>query len=533
MSKSVKDQTTKAFQVGGYNPPSVPQQPYTQPTQVDPQTGTYTLPGTGIAGYQVPSGTPTGYTPYGGATPYFQPVQFTGPQYQTSLQTTNLPTFAETVGRKPGQYDELRTYINDAGQTLQIPFKDGKPIYPIPEGYRPIGDEPAPEEEQTTVTPTLGQTTVRDEGGGRDNDVTVTPTTEAAKNVYKGYSKGYAGLSTAFGSGTGGLSAAATKAKKDFGITGQQTGNLGSLASFVMAASGVPIGLSMLTAGKGGYLTDTPVTPGAIGTVSYDDLVAIANGTVPTRTEDLVNQQTAKNVIAAQKNYAVNLSGKIGYNTGDINPVTGTPVRNGMAVNSAFGPGPTTASYATVAHMKDTIARGTKAGWRGGYVSKDVYDNLSDAAKENYDKFDAAHSFTDMGFDINDIDLDDFDAREAAEKGFGVEDIEDMEVTSGRPSAVFDDPSDFDDDDSGTGFSGTSDKSAADFGKADVATGNDGGGRSEDRDADPSGKGSVDSGGPGASPDRGARGEGQAAPARAKGGLIEKQMKQSGLASKK
>ncbi len=136
--------------VGGYVAPFIPssqQQPYNQPTQVNPQTGTYTLPGTGIAGYQVPSGGQTGYTPYGGAAPYFQPVQFTGPQFQTALQTTNLPTFAETIGQRPGQYDELRTYINDAGQTMQIPFKDGKPIYPIPEGYRPIEDQPEPEEE--------------------------------------------------------------------------------------------------------------------------------------------------------------------------------------------------------------------------------------------------------------------------------------------------------------------------------------------------------------------------------------------------
>lgn len=164
---------TKNYQVGGYVPPSVPQQPYNQPTQVDPRTGTYTLPGTGIAGYQVPSGGQTGYAPYGGVTPYFQPVQFTGPQFQTALQTTNLPTFAETVGSKPGQYDELLTYINDAGQTLQIPFKDGKPIYPIPEGYRPTGDQPE-EEEPTTVTPTVGQAQVRDDRGddrGEGKDV--------------------------------------------------------------------------------------------------------------------------------------------------------------------------------------------------------------------------------------------------------------------------------------------------------------------------------------------------------------------------
>ena len=34
-------------------------------------------------------------------------------------------------------YDELRTYINDQGQQMQIPFKNGEPISAIPEGYRP------------------------------------------------------------------------------------------------------------------------------------------------------------------------------------------------------------------------------------------------------------------------------------------------------------------------------------------------------------------------------------------------------------
>ena len=390
MSKSIKDQTTRAFQVGGYNPPSVPQQPYAQPAQINPQTGTYTLPGTGIAGYQIPGGGQTGYTPYGGATPYFQPVQFTGPQFQTALQTTNLPTFAETVGSKPGQYDELRTYINDAGQTLQIPFKDGRPIYPIPEGYRPIGDQPATEQEQTTVTPTLGQTQVDSGGGdGVGSLSTDAPTKQAAQNVYKGYSKGYNGLSTAWGSGAGGLSAAAAQAKEDFGITGQQTGSIGSLGAFIATAAGVPFALSSMAAGKGGYFIDKPVSPGAVGTLSYQDLVGIANGTIPSSAK--VSQQVAKNVLDAQLNYGVNFTGRIGFNSGDINPTTGTPVKNGMAVNSAFGPGATTASYATVDDMKNVIQKGTAAGWRGGYIDKKAYDGLSAKAKENYNKFDNTH----------------------------------------------------------------------------------------------------------------------------------------------
>ena len=156
------------FQAGGYVPPSIP-------NQINPVTGVYQTGTTGITGYQGYQGQPTGFTPYGGATPFFQPVQFTGPQYTTALQTTNLPTFAETVGTKAGQYDELRTYQNDAGQTLQIPFKNGQPIYPIPEGYKPMADQPVTDT-QPTVTPTLGQTQVSNvDNSGREDDDGPTP----------------------------------------------------------------------------------------------------------------------------------------------------------------------------------------------------------------------------------------------------------------------------------------------------------------------------------------------------------------------
>jgi len=177
----VEDDGERNFNVGGYVAPTVPTNPYSQPGQVNPQTGTYTLPGTGIAGYQVPTGGQTGYTPYGGAAPYFQPVQFAGPQFQTALQTTNLPTFADTVGSNIGKYDELRTYINDAGQILQIPFKDGKPIYPIPEGYRPKGDEPVAEQPTTTI-PVSTPITNQGDGGG-DGDVSPSSTLSGLSNT--------------------------------------------------------------------------------------------------------------------------------------------------------------------------------------------------------------------------------------------------------------------------------------------------------------------------------------------------------------
>ena len=149
----VEDDNNLKMQVGGF---------------VNPQTGTYTVPGTGITGFQQAPGSTTGYNPNQPIQPYFQPVQFTQAQYQDPLQVTNIPTFADTVGSGFGQYDEMKTYVNSAGQTMQIPFKDGKPIYPIPEGYSEQGEV----EETVTTTPVQQkvQTAKVVDDGGKDPD---------------------------------------------------------------------------------------------------------------------------------------------------------------------------------------------------------------------------------------------------------------------------------------------------------------------------------------------------------------------------
>jgi len=104
---------------------------------------------TGIAGYQpsqFTSYTPqfTPYTPV--PMPTGQPMaqQYTPPTQQfTPTVSQQAPTFEQLTGAaqpSPGGYDEMRTYVNDAGMEMQIPFKDGKPIYPIPEGYKVKGE---------------------------------------------------------------------------------------------------------------------------------------------------------------------------------------------------------------------------------------------------------------------------------------------------------------------------------------------------------------------------------------------------------
>ena len=100
---------------------------------------------------------------------YVQPVQ---PQ-QAAVPTmqvykpSEVPTFQQTVGDDAfGTYDELRQYKNEAGNIINVPFRNGQPISPIPEGYTFVDPE-ATETEEVTTTPTTPQTTsVREEPEG-------------------------------------------------------------------------------------------------------------------------------------------------------------------------------------------------------------------------------------------------------------------------------------------------------------------------------------------------------------------------------
>jgi hypothetical protein len=158
---------------------------YNEGGVVQAQTGTFVAPGSGVttmpsqfAGQQLPSaGTTPSYTvptipppvpaPVGG----FRPLTTSAQIGQQATDTT--PSFQTLIGTKPGQYDEFREYVNESGMKLQIPFKDGQPIYPIPEGYTFVDPEEVKTEEVTTkeVTP---QTTRVTEEGSDDPDPTTT-----------------------------------------------------------------------------------------------------------------------------------------------------------------------------------------------------------------------------------------------------------------------------------------------------------------------------------------------------------------------
>ena len=138
----------REMQVGGFVQPTQQQQQY------------------GISGFQQAAQPTTGFaaTPIQAASQQFvqpiQPQQAAVPTMQ-AYKPAEIPTFTQTIGASPGQYDEMREYKNEAGEVRMIPFKAGQPIYPIPEGFTYVDPEATKTEEVTTTPTTLQTTSVR------------------------------------------------------------------------------------------------------------------------------------------------------------------------------------------------------------------------------------------------------------------------------------------------------------------------------------------------------------------------------------
>jgi hypothetical protein len=131
--------------------------------------GVVQAPGTGIAGYTPPPMPTTGYTPPPVGVAAAPVVPGSQPQvaFTPATSTTNIPTFGQFVGTGAGKYDELVTYVNDAGQTMQIPHVNGKPIYPVPEGFKKQDTSAGIAPDSTIVDTTKVKTaTVQDDDGG-------------------------------------------------------------------------------------------------------------------------------------------------------------------------------------------------------------------------------------------------------------------------------------------------------------------------------------------------------------------------------
>lgn len=417
MKKTVKEQTNKVFQVGGYVNPQVPYRPS---TPVSPQTGTYKLTDTGIAGYTSPTQSTTGFTPYvAPVIPGSNIKQATSQlNYTQATGTTNLPTFGQTIGLGAGKYDEFKTYVNTSGQILRIPFIGGNPIYPIPEGYRLQVEDTTTVTNTSTVPTTMIKQNKNTEGTGEG--FANRPSVTGKKNTSLGLTDYFSGapaeaqpydpLSDAT---LGSLNAQGMVSYDPKGnVIGPSVTDFSNNIAAVQDALGVygtgPISLGILSslafANPLGALSSAsgigPSTeafgqaaPAGFGAFSTDQL----NGYVSGKMSPIEMQATgigamdkAQAVARASVQNAIGakITGVIGYNIGDISPITGTPINKyGQVVNFNGSTTGVSTGFTSMSNFKDAIEAAIKTGYLGGWKSKAEVLSMTKKERSLYGEF--------------------------------------------------------------------------------------------------------------------------------------------------
>lgn len=328
----IEEEDEYNYQVGGYVPGQYSGQGY----------GTYTLPGTGVIQQQ-----PSYLSTYGQQVSQQQPMDYgiynvpSQQQFRPATYTPEPytgPRFEDVIPSPTGAYDELRRYVNAQGQVRMIPFVDGKPLYPIPQGFYPQEEAVADIMPSTTV----GQTRVADTRGG-DGDERPIIGGRTQEEIQSGISE----------------------MKDRYSITGSR-------------------GMDLLSALPGGNIIKTIAGPSGI-TLGQKEPAAISEA--PPGYQREINARRAK----FESILGTGITGYAGYEKGDLDPVTGGVFDSrGRAINEdgSGAVGSTgTRSYNSLQSLRDDLAAGTESGWRGGPISESKYNSLSDTGRANYDKY--------------------------------------------------------------------------------------------------------------------------------------------------
>jgi len=272
-------------------------------------------------------------------TPYQAPVMPTTyqPAQQQAVPTLQqpavLPEFKQFVAPPQGMAPENREYINPTtGERRVFTFINNQPTIPIPEGF--VLSSEYKEPERVTTTPTVGQTSVVQDRGGRDDSINVGGRTAA--EIQQGVSE----------------------VKDRYSITGSRGFDL---------IQALPFGSAI----KNIFGVEGPV----IGKKAPGDI---------TGPKDQLRMEY-------EKVLGTGITGYVGYEKGDLDPVTGGVFdKRGRSVNedgSAALNSVGTRSYSSASDWAADIAAGKQSGWQGGPISKDKYNSLSATGKSNYDKY--------------------------------------------------------------------------------------------------------------------------------------------------
>ena len=274
--------------------------------------------------------------------PYQAPVVnalYQPPQQQTiptTAQQTQTPSFQSFIQPAAGMAPENREYINPETQERRIiTFINNKPTTAIPLGFVPSKEYKPEQAAEATTAPTQVQTSTVRDGGGRDDNTLIGGVTPAEIQQGK------------------------AEAKDRYAITGSR-------------------GLDILS-----------ILPGGNIIKSMFDVQGPTIGAKAPEPMAFGPQQIQR--MEYEKVLGTGITGYVGYEKGDLDPVTGGVFnKHGIAVDKNGGQtlGPQgTFSYASVGDFSKAIAAGNKSGWRGGLLSDEAKSNLNSVAAAKYSKF--------------------------------------------------------------------------------------------------------------------------------------------------
>ena len=268
------------------------------------------------------------------------------PAYRQSTSTAETPKFSNLLGTQFGQLQESVTkrYVNDAGEEMYIPFVNGEPIYPIPNGFREEAEDAIKKEEED-INKAVQSTSVRqqqsDDGDSGGFDASSTQDYQVAMQL---------------------------AGDREDALIAQGKGSLvGKLGQFLEKGAKAIAGFSL----PGMFVQSQKDTTGS----TIDPLSGLYD-------EELDQVEYAKEAYAVQSGYAsqgtmsalevmtqqygVEPTFKFGTKPGDVSLVTGKPYNFAGQSKTKDG----TLAFTGWDAWTDSLSDSKDSGWSGGYATE-------------------------------------------------------------------------------------------------------------------------------------------------------------------
>ena len=276
------------------------------------------------------------------------------PAYRQSTSTAETPKFSNLLGTQFGQLQESVTkrYVNDAGEEMYIPFVNGEPIYPIPNGFREEAED-AIKKEDEDVNKAVQSTSVRqqqsDDGDSGGFDASSTQDYKVAMQLARG---------------------------KEDALIAQGKGSLiGKVGRFLETGAKAITGFSL----PGMIVESKKDTTGStIDPLSglYDEELDQVGANVK---EAYALQSGYSSLADMTKQYGVQPTFKFGTEPGDVSLVTGKPYNFAGQSKTRDG----TIAFTGWDAWTDNLSDSNDTGWSGGFTTE---QEIKDAIKAHDDR---------------------------------------------------------------------------------------------------------------------------------------------------